>query len=243
MKTNAEISLKDLIAKYDSVMRVMEHNAAKAISEDHRAYGGYIRMAKGQIQEFITERLMEVAWVDEMEMPKSRIHINSSKISIPIRRSYAEKLKDSFAREYILNNIEDFAYGLSVDKHLFVDGKFVLGIECKAYTENAMIKRILVDFHLLKTQYPDLKCMLFQLESQLGGSYSKLTNEPPYGSYPTHTLMSYFEDVELKVVTLLQGERKIDRPINKAEYFKPLKLENLEPALMAVVESLKEYSA
>ena len=32
-----------------------------------------------------------------------------------------------------------------------------------------MIKRILIDFHLLKTIFPNISCYLFQLESQLGG--------------------------------------------------------------------------
>lgn len=88
-------------------------------------------------------------------------------------------------KDYIKAHKKDYYYGLSVDKHIFIDSKFVMGIECKAYTENAMIKRILVDFHLLKTVFPKISCYLFQLESQLGG------------------------------VTLLKGGRDINRPIHK----------------------------
>lgn len=58
------------------------------------------------------------------------------------------------------------------DVQMFIEERFALVMECKAYTENAMLKRILVDFTLLKNVYPDLSFVLLQLESQLGGDYS-----------------------------------------------------------------------
>ena len=81
---------------------------------------------------------------------------------------YINELPDQEIREHILNNVDDYCYKLSVDKQVFIDEEFVLGIECKSYTENAMLKRVLVDFKLLKTRFSRLKCYLFQLESQLG---------------------------------------------------------------------------
>jgi len=56
----------------------------------------------------------------------------------------------------------------------------IMGIECKAYTENAMLKRILVDFTLLKSIVPKANCVLLQLESQLTGDYSKPMNKIIY---------------------------------------------------------------
>jgi hypothetical protein len=103
-----------------------------------------------------------------------------------------------------------------------------MGIECKAYAENAMIKRILFDFHLLKTLYPNISCYLFQLESQLGGDYSKLP-DIVYGATSTHSIMSYFEDVNLNIFTFLEGERNINKPIHKN--FKQLKKETIEIAI------------
>ena len=50
---------------------------------------------------------------------------------------------------------------------------------------------------------------LVQLESQLGGDYSEL-NDITYGSPATHALLSHV-DVELKIITLLKGERKVDK--------------------------------
>ncbi len=63
-------------------------------------------------------------------------------------------------------------YWAKVDVHVFVDDNLVLGMECKSYTENAMLKRILVDFRMLKSLHPDLICCLLQMESMLGGGYS-----------------------------------------------------------------------
>lgn len=222
-------------------MEVMEHNAAKAMRDDNRAYGGFVRMAKGKIQEYITEQLIKTTWIDELGKEENRLTINSDKIKIPICKSYIDKITDKRVQNYIINNLPRFYYGLSVDKHVFLDRRFVIGIECKAYTENAMIKRILVDFYLLKTKFPALKCYLFQLESQLGGDYSSAIINP-IGSSPTHSIMSYFQNVNLEIITFLEGERKIDRPINKPEFFKELKYEHVENAVNQLIKGFQEVS-
>ncbi|SFM24079.1 hypothetical protein SAMN05421830_1264 [Desulfomicrobium norvegicum] len=239
MKAATDQELRKLIVLYNNVMEVMEHDAAKSMRDDNRAYGGFVRAAKGKIQELITERLVRTVWDVEMGENPERLSINSKKIKIPILRSYVDSINDENLKKYISSNILKYSYGLSVDKHVFIDNKFVLGIECKAYTENAMLKRILVDFYLLKTKFPKLNCFLFQLESQLGGDYSEC-NKFPIGSYPTRTIMSYFKNVDLNIVTLLEGERKVDRPINKPQFFKPLKVEHLEVAIGYLQESLSE---
>jgi hypothetical protein len=239
MKKETNRRLQCLIETYNQVMTVMEHDADRSNRTDTRAYGGIIRAAKGKLQEYISAELIKIAWEVELGMPANRLEINSNKIRIPIQTEYVHKIKDRTVRDYIALNIKRYCYGLSVDKHVFIDGRFVLGIECKAYTENAMIKRILVDFHLLKIKAPNLLCFLFQLESQLGGDYSEVSHQPK-GSLPTHTLMSYFTDVDLRVITLLSGERKVDRPINKAQFFKPISQDRLEIAASVLVEGFQE---
>jgi hypothetical protein len=113
-----------------------------------------------------------------------------------------------------------------------------MAMECKAYTENAMLKRVLVDFTLLKSLYPTIKFILLQLESQLGGDYS-LLNDITYGSPSTHTLLSFF-DIDLHIITLLKGERKVDRPIHKPEFFKPLTRKSLEKAIKVICSIFRE---
>ncbi len=234
IKSNSK-KVKSLINDYNTVLKVLDKNAKD--DESDRAYGGIIRSVKGKLQEHITEEIIKIAW-ESIGGEPNRLQIDSKKHKIPIKIDYVNKIKDKDIKNYILKNIDNFYYSLSVDKQVSIDDNFILAIECKAYTENAMLKRILVDFHLLKTKFPNLSCYLFQLESQLGGDYSEL-NRKTFGSHPTHTLMSYFDDVELKIITFLKGERKIDRPIHK--FFKPLEKKQIVYAIKLIAEDLSRF--
>ena len=192
---------------------------------------------KAGLQEIITEEIIKIAW-NNLGGDESRLDINSRKINVPIRQSYIDRIKDKEVQGYIRQNIERYVYRLSVDKQIFIDKKFVMGIECKAFTENAMIKRILIVFHLIKLVHPKISCFLFQLESQLGGDYSKLP-KTVFGSFSTHSIMSYFENVELHIFTLLEGERNINKPIHK--FFKPLEYDNVERAVKLLEHHLKKF--
>lgn len=228
--------INDIIQTYESIVKVMDQ---KAKDSEDRAYGGVLRSVKGKLQEYITQEIIEVSW-EYVGGKKEDIKINSEKIKIPIQLEYIHQLKDEKIKQYILNNIDNYFYSLSVDKQVFIRDEFVLGIECKAYTENAMLKRILVDFMLLKTKFPELKCYLFQLESQLGGDYSEL-KDVIYGSEPTHTLMSYFPNVNLKIFTFLKGERKVDEPIHQPKFYKPLETKVILQAIELLSEDLRKY--
>lgn len=238
MKQTAQKSIQEIINTYNTVIGVMEETAHEQDASGERAYGGVVRATKGKLQEFITQKLIETAWIDELKQDKDRLVINSKKIAIPIKRDYLDSLPEN-VKNHILSNIDNYVYKLSVDKHIFIDNQFIAGVECKAYTENAMLKRILVDFMLLKTQFCELHCFLFQLESMLGGDYSAI-NQITFGSTATHSIMSYFENVNLNIFTFIKGERNVERPINKPEYFKPLEKSSLENAIMALVGVLEK---
>ncbi|MDK4585906.1 restriction endonuclease [Kingella kingae] len=231
-------AIQEIINHYNAVMNVMEHDAKEYDEHNERAYGGVVRATKGKLQEFITHKLIEIAWIHELQQAPERLEVNSKKIPIPMLRDYLNKLPDE-VKKHISAHIDDYVYKLSVDKHIFIDGKFVAGIECKAYTENAMLKRILVDFMLLKTKYPELECCLFQLESQLGGDYSEL-NSVTFGSTSSHSIMSYFENVDLNIFTFIKGERHVDKPINK--YFKNLEMDSLKKVVNHLCEILRKYT-
>ena len=227
------MSIEEIIKKYESVIRGVDDEAR---NKNDRAYGGYIRQTKGKLLEDITHSLILIAW-KEMGGKGEDIEINSNKVRVPLNRNYLNKMSDARMKKHIEDNIKDYHYALSVDKHVFIRGDLVMGIECKSYAENAMIKRILVDFDLLKTVHKNMKCFLFQLESHLGGDYSKLQNGN-YGSKSTHAIMSYF-NCKLKIVTLLEGERKVDAPIHK--YFKPLNRSPLIKAKEILKNDLKGF--
>lgn len=236
MKPENEKHLKQLIDIVNHRIQGIEYVAQ--VDQD-RAYGGIIRSAKGKMVEDLCKELVRVAW-NELDGTSDRLSFSSTKVDIPLRKEYISKIKSKEIKEWITNNYSEFVFKAQVDNHTMIDNKFVLGIECKAYTENAMFKRILVDFAMLKTAYPNLKCGLLQLESQLGGDYSEIDKAIIYGSHSSHTLMSYF-DIDLHIMTLLKGDRKVDEPIHKAEFFKPLTYEAVVKCIEHIKSLLEEY--
>lgn len=221
---------------YESLVKSVEQDAR---DDGDRAYGGVIRAKKGSLVEVIAKSLVGIAW-DRLGGNASRLGFDHKKIKIPMKPDYVNRLKNEEVARFVSAHLSQYNYGLSTDVHVWIDGRFVLGIECKAYTENAMLKRILVDFTLLRQVFPSLKCALLQLESQLTGDYSRILNRVTYGSKPTHTLLSYF-DVDLVIITLLEGERKVDQPIHKQEFFKRLPSESIDKALDSLEELLREF--
>lgn len=221
--------IQDLINAYELLVRGIDTEAQD--SED-RAYGGIVRAGKGLLVESIGKRLVDIAW-EELRQDTERLSTTKKTVKISLKKDYIERIKSPEVKKYIADNLKDFYYTLKTDIHVYIDGKFVIAMECKAYTENAMLKRILVDFTLFKQVYPDLDFVLLQLESQLGGDYST-SNHIKYESPSTHTLLSYF-DIDLNILTLLEGERKVDRPIHKPKYYKPLN----SPSILTALEVMK----
>ena len=229
-------TIEEIIQTYDTILKVADTNAMR---QSERAPGGVLRALKGALHEQITGEMIKIAW-HNLGGSEDRLDVNSKKIPIPICQSYIDGIQDQEIKGHIQQNVKDYFYRLSVDKHISIDGRFVMAIECKAYTENAMLKRVLVDFHLLKSIHQDIICFLFQLESQLGGDYSELPNTA-LGSYPTHSIMSYFPNVDLQIFTLLAGERKVKKPIHKPEFFKPLKRENVEKGVKLLEHHMERF--
>jgi hypothetical protein len=211
--------------------------AQTANDSTERAYGGIIRAGKGLMVENLCKNTIRIAW-NELGNDDNRLSMEKRTVRIPIIKSYIEQIESEEVKQYINENIKDYYYTLKTDVHVYVDNQFILGAECKAYTENAMLKRILVDFSLFKTQYPNLHCVLYQLESQMGGDYSSISKKITYGSTTTHTLLSYFK-VNLNIITLLDGERKVDHPIHSVKYYKELTDSGLNKAIDTFKEILK----
>ncbi|HOM27610.1 MAG TPA: restriction endonuclease [bacterium] len=217
--------LLSIIEAYKDLIKGIED---KAKISTNRAYGGIIRAGKGKLVESIGKNLIEIAW-EELNMPLENLKFSNKRVKIPINKNYLERIKNIEVRKFIEENIDKYFYPLKVDIQVYVKNKFKIAIECKSYTENAMLKRILVDFTLLKNLYPDLKFVLLQLESQLGGDFSSMV-VAKYGSPSTHTILSYF-DINIHIITLLKGERKVDKPIHKRDYYKPLQIDSLKEAV------------
>lgn len=234
MKKSKIDEVEEIILAYNKV--VLNINAEAKEAKNGRTYGGIVRAGKGRLVEAIGRSLIQISW-KRLKQDPSRLNILRKQFKIPIKMEYIESLRDEGIKEYIKQNINQYYYAYTPDIIVSIDDEIVLVMECKAYTENAMLKRILVDFTLLKSLYPTIKFILLQLESQLGGNYSELKSKT-LGSPSTHTLLSYF-DIKLDIITLLKGERKVDQPIHKPEFFKPLTRESLENAITIISTILK----
>lgn len=198
-------SIKDIQAEYK-----------RAILESQRLYAdrrakdtaGAVRYTKGKIVEDITKDIIRIAW---------------SKIS-----SDEKWLRMGKKKVVIKTNGE--IYKLSQDIHVYIDNIFRIGVECKSYTEVAMYKRVLVDAGLLKEAVPTINVFfIVQLENFLGGDYGKRIEAK--GSESVITLDRLFPEVKMFVITLLDGDRDINKPLHKLEYFKPLRDERLNHAI------------
>jgi len=229
-------SVDEILKAYEILVKGIE---ADANNDEERAFGGIVRAGKGKLVESIARHMVEIAW-ERIGGKSERLSFEKRTFKIPINRPYIEKLKHKEVRDYIYKNISDYYYGLKTDVHVSIDNNMVMGIECKAYTENAMLKRIMVDFTLLKNVVPNISCVLLQLESQLTGDYSEPKKRIIYGSHSSHTIMSYF-DVNLNIITLLEGERKVDEPIHNSKHYKELKKDVLEIGITTVSDLLKQY--
>lgn len=228
--------LERIIRDYDKLVKGIEIEAVKS---KKRAYGGIIRAGKGKLVESIARNLVETVWTVVLEQDPGRLNMDKSKMKIGIKGGYENRIRNKAVKEYISLNKEQLFYRFGTDVHVYIEDQLVLPIECKAYTENAMLKRILFDAVLMKEAKDVNRYFLLQLESQLGGDFGTL-NDVIYGSAPSHVLMSH-ADVDLEIITLLQGERKVDRPIHKAKYYKPLTIDSLENAVDVFSNALKPY--
>jgi hypothetical protein len=236
MKFELEKEIEGIIKAYEDVVTGIEK---KALNNNlGRAYGGIIRAGKGQLVESIAKQVVILAG-EKLGLSSDVLKITKKKLKIPIKNEYIKKIKDEYLKKHIEEHFKEYFYPLEIDWIVSIKNKPIMAIECKAYTENAMLKRILVDFTLLKNVYPNMSFVLFQLESQLGGDYSELKDNP-LGSPSTHTLLSYF-DIPLVIITLLKGERKVEKPIHKKEFFKPLTKESIERAIEKISQIIEQH--
>ena len=232
---SVESLLADCAREYEAVVKNVD---AQGKATEGRAYGGVVRGVKGKLVEDIARKLVHAAWIKNGRAGELECKIG--KFDIPIQRGYVDALEDESLKREILAHIDDYKIRHGTDIHVYIDGNFVLSVECKAYAENAMMKRILFDARLLRERFPRLRFVLVQLESQLGGDYSDPVRSV-FGSRQTHTLMSYMTGTQLSIATLLEGERKVEFPIHR--FYKPLKRENLLRAVDTIAGLLIRENA
>ncbi|MCY4156622.1 MAG: restriction endonuclease [Gammaproteobacteria bacterium] len=198
--------------------------------------GGALRSRKGKLVENMAKKLVRAAW-ENLGRPNRELEFRKGKHDIPLNKEYLDRISPADLLNSIREDRAQYVYKLGCDVQCYLRGTFALAVECKAYAEVAMLKRVLIDATLLSKKYPGIECVLLQLESQLGGDY-KDAKYPPKGSPSAHTVMSHFA-VDLTILTLLRGERRVKKPIHREKYFKDLTLDSLRSAVNELEKVLK----
>lgn len=198
-------SIKDIQLEYKRAILESQKLYADRRGKDT---AGAVRYTKGKIVEDITKDIIKTAW---------------SKIS-------SNKIRLRMDKKKVIIKTNDEVYKLSQDIHVYIDGIFRISVECKSYTEVAMYKRILVDATLLKAAVPSINAFfVVQLENFLGGDYGVKIKAK--GSESVITLNRLWPQINMNIITLLDGDRDINKPLHKPEYFKPLREERLHYAI------------
>ena len=188
---------------------------------------GQIRGAKCALVENIVDAITCLAW-HKIGGGANRFDIRKRTGKITIEEDYVKHLTPETVQNHIQQNRGKYICKIELDRAVEIDNTLILGIECKSYIENAMLKRTLKDFELIvKLLYPKLLFCVFQLENSLGGDYGEVRKQEHLGSESTHTLLSHTPTVHLEIITLLDGDRKSNRAIHKRQYFKALPVENV----------------
>ena len=187
---------------------------------------GKTRGAKGRLVEKLLEAIVSLAW-HEIGGEVNRINIEKLRVTVPINANYVKNLIPESTRNYVVQNVDKYIFRLELDRVVEIDNRLVLAIECKAYTENTMLRRTLRDFELASIANPKLLFCLFQLENALGGDYGDPNKSEYLGSESTHTLMSHSPTVSLEIITLLDSNHHPTGLLHKPEHFKELPVENV----------------
>ena len=230
---NAIENIDSLISYYKESIRDLQEIKS---AEDK---GGKTRGKKGSLVPVLAQGVVRLAW-RELNYSENALSFKSKyKVELKIQPDYIKVLAKEIQID-IKENLDKYKYNLFIDVPVFYNNNLFAAIECKAYAENAMLKRVLFDAEIVRSNYPNIKNVLFQLESQMGGDYSDINKPLHLGSGPSRALMSFFPKVTLHVITLLEGDRKIDKPIHKKEYYKPLTKESVERAVATMKLIIKD---
>jgi hypothetical protein len=122
--------------------------------------GGKIRQSMGNLG----EELAGLTWLEVAKL--------YSRISTPIEPKKGEKDKKKCV------NKKGNTYDAHVDKHCYIDNKFILAIESKSYLDSCYYARASSDFRLLKEYYKkNLTCIVLSIEDAAKDSSKKFVED------------------------------------------------------------------
>lgn len=189
-------------------------NLFENLAQESENYGGYLRGKKGYYLEDMIKHIVQIC-CDELNI--NDIVIDSKK----------EKIYDD------LNNY----YNFSIDIQVKYQNNILVSIESKNYCDISMFKRVICDSLIAQEFQHVNKTYLFQLEDCMNnnGVGTNIEYSPT-----VKFLLNFFHNDKLKILTLLEGQRKSTKPINKKEFHKELKYLSLYEIKEELKSAIKE---
>lgn len=188
-----EKNRKDIIKKTDHYYTEMLEHIHNYSGENN--VGGKIRQAMGDLG----ENLAKFIWIKVATLYKD--------ISKPIEPKKGEKDK----KKCISKN--GHLFDAHVDKHCYIEDKFLLAIESKSYLDSCYCTRASEDFRLLKLYYdPKLICIIVSVEDATKESSRKFIEDQGWID---------------AIFILADGKRTSSKPIWKKDFFKKLNKEKV----------------
>ena len=205
---NLQIELNQIILNAEKKVDVIKKTTS-------RASGGIKRMAKGDLVEEIYSRIIKFCLNEKKSNLKlinkmGNLPKNVKKVPIlKVSQNYINLKNLKFTKKELATGYEDKFDGFILDNQ---DIKFVL--EYKAYSENTMLKRCLVDASIAQTFDKNINYCLCLLQSHL------YQNERLIG-YNAHSLMDFFYQkfkVNVDILVLVKEPRVVNEDILKKKY-------------------------
>ena len=210
-----EKKIKNLQNELNQIILNAENKVDLIKKTSSRASGGIKRMAKGDLVEEIFSRIIKFC----LNEKKSKLELINKMGNLPKNVKKIPKLKVSqnyinlknlkFTNKELATGYEDKFDGFIIDNQ---DIKFVL--EYKAYSENTMLKRCLVDASIAQIFDKNINYCLCLLQSHLN------QNERLIG-YNAHSLMDFFYQkfkVNVDILILVKEPRVVNEDIIKKKY-------------------------
>ena len=205
---NLQIELNQIILNAEKKVDVIKKTTS-------RASGGIKRMAKGDLVEEIYSRIIKFCLNEKKSNLKlinkmGNLPKNVKKVPIlKVSQNYINLKNLKFTNKELATGYEDKFDGFILDNQ---DIKFVL--EYKAYSENTMLKRCLVDASIAQIFDKNINYCLCLLQSHL------YQNERLIG-YNAHSLMDFFYQkfrVNVDILILVKEPRVVNEDIIKKKY-------------------------
>ena len=229
-----EKKIKNLQNELNQIILSAENKVDLIKKRTSRASGGIKRMAKGDLVEEIYSRIIKFC----LDEKKSKLKLinkmgnlpkNVNKVPIlKVSQNYINLKNLKFTDKELATGYEDKFDGFIIDNQ---DIKFVL--EYKAYSENTMLKRCLVDASIAQIFDKNINYCLCLLQSHL------YQNERLIG-YNAHSLMDFFYQkfkVNVDILILVKEPRVINEDIIKKKY--QIDYELLEDAVNYFLNNLE----